>query len=221
MAATRDNVSDDTHPAAASDHNDNPNDRDDRDATELDEIHIPDDNQTSSSVSVSSDEDRITARRTRSQSQSQASQRSNVHGRFSAIRKFWPRSIVLTVPQKSSRDHLALERTFLAYIRTSVATSMLGVLIAQLFRLQRATSSPPPHGFGFYTVGIPLSIACHGVAILIAALGAHRFWKQQHAIALGKVYVGGWELYCIATLITAVVVTIFVLAIAILAIREH
>ncbi|KAJ9192887.1 hypothetical protein DTO164E3_8120 [Paecilomyces variotii] len=224
MAATRDNVTDDAHPSVPSDHNDNPNNRDNRDnrdATELDEIHIPDDNQTSSSVSVSSDEDRITARRTRSQSQSQASQRSNVHGRFSAIRKFWTRSIVLTVPQKSSRDHLALERTFLAYIRTSVATSMLGVLIAQLFRLQRERLSPPPHGFGFYTVGIPLSVACHGVAILIAALGAHRFWKQQHAIALGKVYAGGWELYCIAALITAVVITIFVLAIAILAIREH
>lgn len=109
MAVTRDNVSDDAHPSVPSDHNDNPNNRDNRDnrdATELDEIHIHNDNQTSSSVSVSSDEDRITARRTRSQSQSQASQRSNVDGPFSAIRKFWTRSIVLTVPQKSSRDHL-------------------------------------------------------------------------------------------------------------------
>ncbi|GAD99718.1 hypothetical protein ANI_1_1512134 [Paecilomyces variotii No. 5] len=215
MAATINDASNDTQSPGVTDHDGS---RDNRDATELDEIHPSDSNQTSSNDSVSSEEYRITPRRT--QSQSQASQHSSMRrgdGWFNAVRKFWTRSIVLTVPQKSSRDHLALERTFLAYIRTSVATSMLGVLIAQLFRLQRATASPPPHRFGFYAVGIPLSVVCHSVAILIAAMGAHRFWKQQHAMALGTVYVGGWELNCIAILISAVALTILVLAITILA----
>jgi hypothetical protein len=78
---------------------------------------------------------------------------------------------------------------------------MQGVLIAQLFRLQSTSSSK---GLGYHEVGVPLSIACHCAAMLTAILGAHRFWKQQSAIALGSVYAGGWELNCIGFLTTAV-----------------
>ena len=98
-------------------------------------------------------------------------------------------------------DAPALERTFLAYIRTSVILAMQGVLIAQLFRLQFAGSSK---GLGYHEVGVPLSVTCHCAAIVTAILGAHRFWKQQSAIALGTVYAGGWELNCIGFLTTAV-----------------
>jgi uncharacterized membrane protein YidH (DUF202 family) len=69
---------------------------------------------------------------------------------------------------------------------------MQGVLVAQLFRLQR------PHGkadrLSFHEIGVPLSVACHFVAIVVALIGAFRFWRQQNAIARGKVYAGGWEL---------------------------
>ena len=94
---------------------------------------------------------------------------------------------------------LALERTFLAYIRTSVMVAMQGVLIAQLFRLQHLASPDP--ALGFYEVGVPLAVSCYSVAILIAAMGAYRFWKQQNVVALGTVYAGGWELNCIGVLI--------------------
>ncbi len=96
---------------------------------------------------------------------------------------------------------LALERTFLAYIRTSVILAMQGVLIAQLFRLQSPHSS---EGLGFHRVGVPLSVTCHCAALVTAVLGAHRFWKQQSAIALGTIYSGGWEMNCIGFLTTAV-----------------
>jgi uncharacterized membrane protein YidH (DUF202 family) len=91
----------------------------------------------------------------------------------------------------------ALERTFLAYIRTSVVFSIQGVLIAQLFRLQNTL---PSTRFDFYTVGIPLSVAFQGCALVVAIIGAIRFWRQQHAIATGKVYAGGWEMNCIGWL---------------------
>ena len=93
----------------------------------------------------------------------------------------------------------ALERTFLAYIRTSVMVAMQGVLIAQLFRLQHMAS--PDLALGFYEVGVPLSVTCYGAAIIIASLGAYRFWKQQNMVALGTVYAGGWELNLIGILI--------------------
>ena len=77
--------------------------------------------------------------------------------------------------------------------------AMQGVLIAQLFRLQHLAS--PDNALGFYEVGIPLAVSCYGVAILIALMGAYRFWKQQNVVALGTVYAGGWELNCIGVLI--------------------
>lgn len=86
----------------------------------------------------------------------------------------------------------ALERTFLAYIRTSLVITQQGVLIAQLFRLQAAEALADK--LGFHQVGIPLSVTCHSVAILVALIGAYRFWRQQNAISRGNIHAGGWEL---------------------------
>jgi uncharacterized membrane protein YidH (DUF202 family) len=93
----------------------------------------------------------------------------------------------------------ALERTLLAYIRTSVVIAMQGVLIAQLFRLQQ-----PSDRLKFYVAGKPLAVTCHCVAILVALIGAYRFWRQQGAISAGKVHAGGWELNAVGILICAV-----------------
>lgn len=79
---------------------------------------------------------------------------------------------------------------------------MQGVLIAQLFRLQRSKSTEDR--LGFYQVGIPLSVACHCVAVLVALIGAYRFWRQQSAIARGKIHAGGWELNSVGILLFAV-----------------
>lgn len=94
---------------------------------------------------------------------------------------------------------LALERTFLAYIRTSVVIAMQGVLVSQLFRLQRSESDKDR--LGFYQVGIPLAVTCHCVAVVVALIGAYRFWRQQSAMSLGKVYAGGWELNSVGILL--------------------
>ncbi|KAK4046702.1 hypothetical protein OIV83_005905 [Microbotryomycetes sp. JL201] len=42
-----------------------------------------------------------------------------------------------------ARDHLALERTFLAWLRTSLALASIGIAITQLFRLPSSTTIPP------------------------------------------------------------------------------
>ena len=86
----------------------------------------------------------------------------------------------------------ALERTFLGYLRTSLALSMVAVIIAQLFRLQHTTN--PSKTLGFFILGIPLASICIVAAILVLVLGACRFWRQQNAILRGKVHAGGWEL---------------------------
>lgn len=47
------------------------------------------------------------------------------------------------VPPEASRDHLANERTFLGWVRTSIALAIIGTVIAQLFRLQHSVSPKP------------------------------------------------------------------------------
>ncbi|KAL4786593.1 hypothetical protein BJX76DRAFT_94544 [Aspergillus varians] len=169
----------------------------DHNTLELHEIETQ--HEDESDGSISSGEERIITQRT----VSRTSQRSRAprQGILGDIQRFWMRNVALTVEQKKNRDYFALERTFLAYIRTSVVLAMQGVLIAQLFRLQSANTT---QGLGYHEVGVPLSVTCYCAAILTAMLGAHRFWKQQGAIALGTVFVGGWELNCIAFVMTAV-----------------
>ncbi|KAL4864873.1 hypothetical protein BDV12DRAFT_158516 [Aspergillus spectabilis] len=177
----------------------------DPDDLELHEIETQHDDD--STGSISSGEYRVTTRRTVSRTSQSSRSREGILGR---IQRFWTRHVVLTVPQRKNRDYFALERTFLAYIRTSVILAMQGVLIAQLFRLQSASSN---NGLGYHEVGVPLSVTCHAAAILTAVLGAHRFWKQQSAIALGTVYAGGWELNCIGFLTTAITLVTLILSV--------
>ncbi|KAJ0421318.1 hypothetical protein BJY00DRAFT_312229 [Aspergillus carlsbadensis] len=195
------------HSSSHDDSNDS-NDSNELDPDNLELHEIETQHDDDSTASISSGEYRITTRRTVSRT-SQGS-RARREGVIGFIQRFWMRNVSLTVPQKKNRDYFALERTFLAYIRTSVILAMQGVLIAQLFRLQSANSTK---GLGYHEVGVPLSIACHCAAMLTAILGALRFWKQQSAIALGTVYAGGWELNCIGLLTTAITIVTFILSI--------
>ncbi|KAL5357323.1 hypothetical protein BJX96DRAFT_172419 [Aspergillus floccosus] len=203
----------DSHPQDP--HRRNDDDDRDRDALELHEIETHEDDAESwSSGSISSGEYRVTTRRTISRASQRTEPPPKVRtGLWGRVQRFWTRNVVMTVPQKNNRDHFALERTFLAYIRTSVMIAMQGVLIAQLFRLQHILI--PDVKLGYYQIGIPLSMTFHGIAMLVALLGAARFWKQQHAMALGTVYAGGWEVNTIAMLLCSVILVTFILSILI------
>ncbi|KAF2266045.1 hypothetical protein CC78DRAFT_415480, partial [Lojkania enalia] len=87
---------------------------------------------------------------------------------------------------------IALERTFLGYLRTSLAFSFAGVIIAQLFRLQHSVNPSPD--LGFFMLGKPLAAAFIGCSLVTLLFGAYRFWKQQDAMVRGKVFAGGWEI---------------------------
>ncbi|KAH6637972.1 hypothetical protein C7974DRAFT_151644 [Boeremia exigua] len=143
------------------------------------------------------------------------SQGSSVRERhwYSPIVEFWTTHVSLTIDGGAHRDHLALERTFLGYLRTSLILVMTGVITAQLFRIQR--SAHPNPVIGFYVVGEPLSVAFIGMAIFVLLVGAIRFWRLQSALVRGKALAGGWEIAVIMAMSALLLVATFALVLAI------
>ncbi|KAI7487998.1 hypothetical protein KC351_g2251 [Hortaea werneckii] len=107
------------------------------------------------------------------------------------IKKLWRHHIRLSVPHIDCRDHLANERTYLGYLRTSLALSMIGVIISQLYRLQHSPS--PDLVYGYYVLSKPIASIFHASALGVILVGAVRFFRQQSAMSIGKVHTGGWE----------------------------
>ncbi|KAE9577273.1 hypothetical protein CGCF415_v001770 [Colletotrichum fructicola] len=133
----------------------------------------------------------------------------------SFVRRFWSEQISVVVDFDSCRDHLALERTFLAYLRTGVATAILGTIVAQLFALQQADS-----GFGYAILGKPLATVCYGLSICATLLGACRAWRLQKAMLRGKAIAGGFEVTSLAVGLLALVLIFFGLLIALDIVKE-
>ena len=72
---------------------------------------------------------------------------------------------------------------------------MIGVVVAQFFRLQHTID--PSTTFGYFLLGKPLAIILEFAAMITALVGAHRFWRQQTAMMRGKCWAGGWEIVVI------------------------
>ena len=104
--------------------------------------------------------------------------------------------MICDMPFYSDSSFIALERTYLGYLRTSFAFASLGIVVAQLFRLPHEQSRGSENGI--HALGTPLACICIGAAIVITTLGAIRFWRQQNALARGKVHAGGWEMNMVA-----------------------
>ncbi|KAK2048182.1 hypothetical protein LZ31DRAFT_78828 [Colletotrichum somersetense] len=113
------------------------------------------------------------------------------YSKLRAVRQFWSKHVSVVVELETCRDHL--ERTFLGYLRTGVVAATLGTVIAQLFVIQLSDS-----GFGYTAIGKPLATACYCFAMCVTLLGALRVWRLQHALLLGKMLSGGFEIMTIA-----------------------
>ncbi|KAI1937971.1 hypothetical protein LOZ66_003555 [Ophidiomyces ophidiicola] len=141
-----------------------------------------------------------------------------------------------------ARDHLALERTFLAWLRTSLAFASIGIAITQLFRLntsilqQSPTSSkhhPPPvisdeyksniyksfsdadEGQRLRRMGKPLGATFIGVAIVVLIIGFHRYFQGQYWVVRGKFPASRGSVAIIAFIAGALMVSSLVVILAI------
>lgn len=81
------------------------------------------------------------------------------------------------------------ERTFLAWLRTSLAFASIGIAITQLFRLNTSinggTSGSDPY-LHLRQLGKPLGATFLAISILVLFIGFHRYFESQHWIIRGK-----------------------------------
>lgn len=97
-----------------------------------------------------------------------------------------------------ARDHLALERTFLAWLRTSLAFASIGVGITQLFRLNigrqisdsandiNTTLIRDDASDRIRKLGKPLGTTFLMISIVTLLLGFKRYFEGQYWIIQGK-----------------------------------
>lgn len=79
-----------------------------------------------------------------------------------------------------------LERTFLAWLRTSLAFASIGIAITQLFRLNTSLEGETKRAETLRHLGKPLGATFLAVSILILLLGYNRFLQGQHWVIKGK-----------------------------------
>ncbi|OXV11265.1 hypothetical protein Egran_00974 [Elaphomyces granulatus] len=135
-----------------------------------------------------------------------------------------------------ARDHLALERTFLAWLRTSLAFASIGIAVTQLFRLNTSISSNnassassevlpvfSPNaislavntGSRLRNIGKPLGATFIGIAVLILLVGFHRYFESQYWIVRGKFPASRGSVALVTFVTGSLVITSLVVIIAI------
>lgn len=102
------------------------------------------------------------------------------------------------------------ERTFLAWLRTSLAFASIGIAITQLFRLNvssaagNGTSDPYSH---LRQMGKPLGATFLGISIVMLIVGFHRYFESQHWIIRGKFPASRGSIALVAAITFALMVT--------------
>ncbi|KAF1985161.1 hypothetical protein K402DRAFT_313488, partial [Aulographum hederae CBS 113979] len=131
-------------------------------------------------------------------------------------------SIELENKGSVARDHLALERTFLAWLRTSLSFASIGVAVTQLFRLNTSILQDPssgtpatPTAAHLHHVGKPLGATFIGISIIVLFIGFHRYFESQHYVIRGKFPASRGSIIVVSFLSGALIVTSLVVVLAI------
>ncbi|KAF3922648.1 hypothetical protein ABW21_db0201758 [Orbilia brochopaga] len=140
--------------------------------------------------------------------------------------KPWPALFLSReVPWQGVRDHLALERTFLGWLRTSGTFAMTGVLLAQVAVIvsqnqqmemksgaaTSSTSSSAPTLLPINETARGLSAVTVIMALVIILTGVFRFYRGQQALLDGKGISGGWSMLGLGVTAVAYLSVLFIM----------
>ncbi|KAJ6612424.1 hypothetical protein B0H10DRAFT_1807550 [Mycena sp. CBHHK59/15] len=127
------------------------------------------------------------------------------------------RSVCLVLENSGSvaRDHLASERTFLAYVRTSLTIASAGVALAQLLNISDHLENQGfLHVEPFEIYARPLAAASIVLGLFVLFVGASRYFSIQTALTQGLFPVGRFRLGFIALSLGAIITLVFGLLIS-------
>ncbi|KIK68508.1 hypothetical protein GYMLUDRAFT_35942 [Collybiopsis luxurians FD-317 M1] len=135
-------------------------------------------------------------------------------------RKFAHLSPMLVLENSGSvaRDHLACERTFMAYTRTSLAIASTGVALVQLFTVSSNSNNSNPSVQALddklRSFARPLGSAsiCLGIAVML--IGILRYFTVQHALTQGHFPVARVLIAAIALILLVIVTIVFAVLVA-------
>lgn len=110
-----------------------------------------------------------------------------------------------------ARDHLANERTWLAYVRTSLAIASTGVALVQLFTIssqQQANDTILLSG-KLQRFARPLGAVIVVIGLAVLALGVNRYFRIQYALTLNQFPPARKTVAFISTVLVAIVAIVF------------
>ncbi|KAI0793030.1 hypothetical protein BC629DRAFT_1242195, partial [Irpex lacteus] len=103
-----------------------------------------------------------------------------------------------------ARDHLASERTFLAYMRTSLTIASTGVALVQLFTISAETTNKHLEKFSR-----PLGAVIIVIGLGVLFLGLVRYFTIQNALVGGNYPVARVSTILLSVVMAAVTVAVF------------
>lgn len=102
------------------------------------------------------------------------------------MRRENPGSVVPSAAPGTLRDHLANERTFLAWMRTAIAIVALGFVVAKFGLVLREIGGLHIHS-GTVRLGAIVGVILVGAGILAAVLSSFKFLQTRRDIERGLV----------------------------------
>ncbi|KAG2209227.1 hypothetical protein INT47_005519 [Mucor saturninus] len=105
--------------------------------------------------------------------------------RLEKIFNYFSSSLYLENTVAVARDHLANERTYLAWVRTSLSTISIGVAITQLFRLDKDIFKDPQKADELAQIGKPLGLSFIMIGMMYMIFAVIRYFHSQVAMTKG------------------------------------
>ncbi|TDL20195.1 hypothetical protein BD410DRAFT_704255, partial [Rickenella mellea] len=116
-------------------------------------------------------------------------------------------SFVLENSGSVARDHLALERTFLAYVRTSLGCASMGVALVQLLSVPSADGTAQNATLTKFVTPLGATTIVVGLSLMI--IGFVRYFRVQRTLMDGKFLPAGNIVHFTALALSCLVFVVF------------